>query len=80
MRVLIFFTFCLIIQNSIALDATTASEAKDAIETYFKENNGWLAKTIRLSKSQCGNFIVFVSLRFYVESILGILDVQNQPF
>ena len=49
MRVLIFFTFCLI-QNSIALDATTASEAKDAIETYFKENNGWLAKTIRLSK------------------------------
>ena len=60
MRVLIFFTFSLIIQNSIALDATTASEAKDAIETYFKENNGWLAKTIRLSKHS-----VEISLFFY---------------
>ena len=29
-------------------------------------------------KTQCGNFMIFVSLRFYVKSILGILEVQNQ--
>ena len=29
---------------------------------------------------QCGNFMIFLSLRFYVNSILGILEVQNQPF
>ena len=28
----------------------------------------------------CGNFIIFVSLRFYVKSILRFLEVQNQPF
>ena len=64
MRVLIFkvFTFCLIIQTSIALDATTASDAKTDIETYFKTNNGWLAKTIRLSKVIArGRSIFFVN-------------------
>ena len=30
--------------------------------------------------AQRGNFIVFLSLRFYVKSILGILKVQNLPF
>ena len=30
--------------------------------------------------TQCGNFRIFLSLRFYVKSILGILEVQNQPF
>ena len=29
---------------------------------------------------QCGNFMIFLSLRFYVKSILGILEVQNLPF
>ena len=27
--------------------------------------------------SHCGNFIIFLLLRFYVKSILGILEVQN---
>ena len=30
--------------------------------------------------SQCGNFNVFLSVRFYVKSTLGILQVQNLPF
>ena len=30
--------------------------------------------------SQFGNFIIFPSLRFYVKSTLGILEVQNVPF
>ena len=29
---------------------------------------------------QFGNFMIFLSLRFYVKSILGILEVQNLPF
>ena len=29
------------------------------------------------SKAQCGNFMIFLSLRFYVKSILEILEVKN---
>ena len=28
----------------------------------------------------CGNFMIFLSLRFYGKSILGIVKVQNLPF
>ena len=28
---------------------------------------------------QCGNFMILVSFRFYVKSVLRILEVQNQP-
>ena len=30
--------------------------------------------------AQCGNFMIFLSLVFYVKSIFGILEVQNLPF
>ena len=30
--------------------------------------------------SQCGNFLIFLSLRFYVKSIFGIIEMQNLPF
>ena len=30
--------------------------------------------------AQCGNFTIFLSFRFYVKSIFGILEVQNLPF
>ena len=33
-----------------------------------------------VSPKQCGSFKIFVSLRFYVKSILWILEVQNLPF
>ena len=29
---------------------------------------------------QFGNFMIFLSLRFYVKSIYGTLEVQNLPF
>ena len=29
--------------------------------------------------TQCGNFRIFISLRFHVKSILRILEVQNLP-
>ena len=31
-------------------------------------------------KSKCGNFMSLLSFRFYVKSILEILEVQNLPF
>ena len=31
-------------------------------------------------KSQCGNFRIFLPLRFYVKSILGTLEVLLLPF
>ena len=33
-----------------------------------------------VNKSKCGNFMIFLSFRFYVKSILGILDVQMVYF
>ena len=30
--------------------------------------------------AQCGNFRIFLSLRFYVKSILEYVEVQNLPF
>ena len=30
--------------------------------------------------AQCENFRIFLTLIFYVKLILGILEVQNQPF
>ena len=33
----------------------------------------------KVYKTQCGNFRIFLSLRFYVKSVLGILEVQNLP-
>ena len=35
---------------------------------------------MEVSYSQCGNFMILPSLRFYVKSIFGILEVQNLPF
>ena len=35
---------------------------------------------VRTSISHCGNFNIFVSLRFYVKSILRILEVQKLVF
>ena len=40
--------------------------------------NRQIQKTIIVA--QCGNFMVSLSLRFYVKSILEILEVQNLPF
>ena len=40
----------------------------------------WHKKFCKLPISQCGNFIICLSVRFYVKSIIGILEVQNLPF
>ena len=42
--------------------------------------NDWFLDTNSVLLSQCGNFTIFLSVRFYVKSTLGILEVQNLPF
>ena len=37
-------------------------------------------KKLFADESQCGNDMIFLSLRFYVKSILRTLEVQNKPF
>ena len=37
------------------------------------------AMTSKRYEAQCGNFKIFLLLRFYVKSILRILEVQNLP-
>ena len=39
-----------------------------------------LDSTVEEGMSQCGNFMIFLSLGYYVESILGVLEVQNMLF
>ena len=36
--------------------------------------------TEKMAILQCGNFMIFLSVRFYVKSILEILEVQKLPF
>ena len=36
----------------------------------------WMVTALALGISQCGNFMIFLSLRFYVKSNLGIVEVQ----
>ena len=33
-----------------------------------------------VNSTQCGNFMILLSLRFYVKSNLRIIEVQNLPF
>ena len=35
---------------------------------------------ISFTLTQCGNFMIFLYFKFYVKSILRILEVQNLPF
>ena len=37
-------------------------------------------RNLLLCGTECGNFMIFLSVRFSVRSIFGILEVQNLPF
>ena len=59
----------------VAGEQTLSKEDGDEqVRHLFQSNN-----VIR-SYSQCGNFMIFLSLKLYVISILRILEVQNVPF
>ena len=41
---------------------------------------GLIISDFYVKPAQCETFMIFLPLRFYVKSILGILEVQNLPF
>ena len=44
------------------------------------DESGLLTAIRRMTAAQCGNYIIFLSLRFYVKSKLANLESQNRPF
>ena len=70
-------------QNNSLLDQNTYLESNNMLDmagewsinpitTFFTDIHA-------ISDAQCGNFKIFLSLRFYVKSNLGVLEVQNLP-
>ena len=50
------------------------------LEFYFNIFHFLLSFCCYITISQCGNYIIFVSFRFYVKSILRIFETQKLPF
>ena len=76
-EVFVFTTSLFEVSNDIAITwrgvSNSVANSAAKISTYDK-------KRINISITQCENVIIFLSLRFYVKSILGIAEVQNLPF
>ena len=53
---------------------SVSKEVNSRIDFVFADS----LKTISIT--QCGNFMIFLPMRFYVKSNLGFLEVQNPPF
>ena len=51
----------------------------DTLYVFFSENNQRIFD-ILASTAQCGNFRIFLSLRFYVKSVLENGEVSKSPF
>ena len=48
--------------------------------TITDDSDVWVFGGQRYGNAQCGNYRIFLSLRFYVRSILSKLETQNLPF
>ena len=55
-------------------------ETYSVLENVNKQLIIFLKRIIQTYVPQCENFKIFVSLRFYVKSLFGVLKVQNLPF
>ena len=49
------------------------------IDRPLTNDAGQIGNSRKISEAQCGNFMIFLSLRIYVKSILRIPEVQNLP-
>ena len=72
--------------TSMALTTTIAANIANSANSNNNNNNdnnnedNQNTNNYNVSITQCGKFRIFLSLRFYVKSILAILEVQLQPF
>ena len=55
-------------------------EASNGVKNVKKTAMTYLIVNRKCAHAQCGNFWIFLSLRFYVKSILQDLEVQNLLF
>ena len=63
------FIDCKPLKNFLLLDIANCGE---------RDYNDFMK--VNVFSTQCGTFKIFVLLRFYMKSILEILEVQNVPF
>ena len=49
----------------------------NSISSFINKQISHIGTSQKSHTSQCGNFIIFQSLRFHVKSILGIQEMQN---
>ena len=64
----------------VAGEQTLSKEDGDEQVRHLFQNNTNVIRYLFYQCQQCGNFMILLSLRFYVKSIFGILEVQNLPF
>ena len=65
---------------SFGAEVSIGGEVGKYNEEIFHQVEIWAILKGLFRHTQCGNSIIFLSLRFYVKSILGIFEVQNQIF
>ena len=82
------------IQNIDCYSSVTEFEGNGNITWLYKKSllYDWLNQQMKIGKDinaklhkgmhapQCGNFMIFLSLKYFVKPILESLDVQNLPF
>ena len=74
------FGSCQILSPDEILNVMQAMSPNETFTVGFTGKYKKSKKYVKSNGAQCGNFIIFQSLRFYVKSIFGILEVQNLPF
>ena len=74
-------TSSLVIFGSLVLfqkqDVWPRIERCESVRQYWLQ--GFLL-IFQVGYPQCGNIMIFLSLRFYENSVMGILEVENLPF
>ena len=70
------------VSNAEVIDRNVAIDQKPQIFRKLKNvmSDCQLLENNLSVATQCGNLVIFLSLRSFVKSILGILEVQNVPF
>ena len=73
-------------ENLISLDNHISSMEEEImvnpkyIKSMGNAGSSLHGRAVAVGKSQCVNFMIFPSIRFYVKPILRVLEVQNLPF
>ena len=70
--------FVVAVQSIAMLSLMISCKILDFAQWWIDEMNLFFS-LLQVPSSHCGNFMIFLSLRFYVKSNLVILEVENMP-